>query len=367
MNILPVMTPSNIIFRGYKGVTKDVKSNNQMDSCVHESHFMRNLESLLFTSDYIKENFPNGTHIAGYGCSSGEEEYSLGVLLHSSNKDKKYKITGYDLVPDVIEDAKKAIFNIGYKKHEDRYIRDDYEKFLLDDYIYYSKLTPEEKIAKESFYQCFQKPPSKWSDFNIHNPRYKHKVKMFVKPGEDIGLATKRLEYIYRPTARQEIGGQYFIPKAGVFDNVIDFKVADIFNIDKELADKKTGVVIFKNSLYHLLGSRIPKDYEHIDVNPAKELFRKINKVLPENGLFVLGILPHDHFQEGLNALNDYKTINQNGQQIEVFHSSPIHKALESAGFEPAFYECGKFEDKNGKLFKDKTFLPSVWKKVRSV
>ncbi|MEI8377564.1 MAG: CheR family methyltransferase [bacterium] len=356
MNIYAIKNSSNILFRGYNGKTENVQISNTMGDCIHESHFMRNFESLYFSMDYLKKNFPNGTNIADFGCSGGEEAHSMAVLLHDSNKDKKYKITGYDIVPEVVEDARKGVFNIAEWTNL-------YERFLVSDYSF-QYLTPEQKLAKENFNKCFEKIPKDWEKFNICDSRYKKKVKRYVKPGQDIELATRRLEYIYNPNSRMSNNGKYFIAKDGVFDNVIDFKVANILNIDKELANQKTGMVIFKNSLYHIFGSRGLDFYKNADINLAKELFTKINSVLPENGLFVLGILSGDHLIPKDVSL-DYNTIFQNEEQIKVFNTSPVHKALKEAGFEPIFYECGKT---GGASFKKSSiYLPSVWKKIRSL
>ena len=360
---------NNINFKSFGGVTKNPKhnNNNKLDECIHESHFMRNLESLDFTAQYITKNFPNGAHIADFGCSNGEETYSLATLLHESNKDKKYKITGYDIIPEVIENAKAGLISVGYRERVKGKIEEDkYEKFLID---FLTKITPEQMSAKKAFKECFEEIPEKWWYFNIYNPRYKHKVKQIIKPGEDIELTTKRLECLLKPSDYRAIGRKTVIPKRGVFDNILNFNLADVGKIDEVLSKKATNVVIFKNALYHLLGcghlKNAPKDYkyEDISITPAEELFKKINAVLPENGLFVIGNLSTDHLSRF--SATPLEQISQNGQIIDVYKSSRIHKALFEAGFEPIFYECMK--SGGADFIELKTHLPSVWKKIKTI
>jgi len=161
-------------------------------------------------------------------------------------------------------------------------------------------------------------------------------------------------------------GGKYFIPKQGLFEDVINFKVADITSIDRELATQKSGVVVFKNSLYHLLGSRTSRDnYKNIDIKPAEELFKKINSVLQDKGLFLIGNLHHDHLSEKIESSKDLQQIYQDGKKISCFDNSPIHQALRRSGFAPVFYDC---EKTGGKSFADLScYLPSVWKKIRNI
>ena len=371
MKIQSIKTMNKINFKGYGGSTDNVKANNSnlLDKCIHESHFMRDLESLEFCTEYITKNFPNGTHIADFGCSNGEETYSIAALLHKSTQDKKYKITGYDIIPSVVEDAKTGMFAVGYRQKVEGEIEEDkYEKFLVS---MFEKLTPEQTIAKDAFNNCFEEVPGDWWHFNINDSRYKHKIKnnkyIKLKPNQDEDLIVKRLEALHRPNSRQLCGIKNVTPKEGIFDDVVTFKVADVAKINEFLKPKSTGVVVLKNSLYHLLGSRSKSKVENgkyinVDIKPAEIFFKKLHAILPENGIFFFGELTHDH-------LHDYSTspsgqILQNGELIKINNTTPIHKALYKAGFEPIFYESMK----TGRLNHQEltTHLPSVWRKVDS-
>lgn len=352
MNIVSIQNKQNISFSGYTKRTEGIKGQNKTGYCISESYLMRNMDSCDFATNYITRTFPKGTQIVAEGCSQNEA-YTWGVLLHDANKDKKYKIIGCDIVPSVIKDAKLGILNI-FGRIEYKDPEANCERFLLDNFM--SVLSSKQKEIKANFMECFEKIPSKWKDFNMDDPRYKKKVKRIVQGNQSIELATKRLEYMKQRTIKNGID---FMPKDNVFDNIIEFKVADIFNIDKEFNPKSTGLVSFQNALYHVLKSRIKKAnqrYENIDLNPAKILFKKINSVLTQDGLFVMGTLSHDHLFDRKSLLNNYVELEQNGQKIKVFRQSPIHKLLRESGFEPIFYE----QEQSLKIY-----LPSVWKKIK--
>lgn len=341
-------------FKGYTKHTVNVSSHNKMDDCISESHLMRDFDSSYFAKDYALKTFPNGAQILVPGCSQ-MEAYTWATLFHEANQEKKYPITGFDLVSEVIQDAKLGVLNI-YDRTG--ITNDNCERFLV------SKLfitTPEQKEARNNFYSCFEILPKNWQTFNISDPRYKAKVKRVVRPEDDIETTTKRLEYIHLSKQRDIWGGTDFIPKVGVFENILDFKVGDVTNIDKDYKAGSIGIFSMKNTLYHLLGSRIinVSKYKDIDTTPAQNLFKKINKVLKDDGLFVFGTLGHDHFFNSSLVTKDHtETIKQNGENISVYQKSPIHDLLRKSGFEPAFYE---------KYMNTKIYLPSVWKKIKNI
>jgi len=66
------------------------------------------------------------------GCSTGQEVYSMLILLNEMNMFKKTKIWGSDLNIDVLESAKKGVykyqFNIGYLDNFDKVIKENPKK-----------------------------------------------------------------------------------------------------------------------------------------------------------------------------------------------------------------------------------------------
>lgn len=367
MKIQTIKNTSQVNFKSYNRYTEKQLGSNKSNNCISESHLMRNFETPFFATDYAVKNFPNGTNIAVEGCSQ-LGAYTYGILFHPSNQNKQYKITGYDIVPEVIEDAKLGVLNLGIdikkveKNGEKKWvcIRDEHESFLMEGNNPWIRLTTQQKTGKMAFQECFEKVPDTWKRFNICDRRYKHKAeKRLIKPGQDVELTIKRLEYVLLPDKRSRNEGIDFTPKDKVFDGVLSFKVDDVLNIDKEFKQNSVGLISCENVLYHLLGSRVDaENYDNIDINPAKILFKKINSVLQEKGLLVLGMLSEDHLCDE-NAVGDnYEELKQEGKIIKTFCKSPIHNLLKKLGFEPAFYD----HDIASELY-----LPSVWKKVRHI
>lgn len=358
MNIIKIQNTSAVLFRGYAGTTKNVDSKNKSDDCVNDSSFMRNLDSLNFVADYLKKEFPNGTNIADFACSNGEETYSLGVLLYDVNKDKKYKITGYDVSPKAINDAKKGFISLS-----SRY--DGYIKRVLvnNDYNNFDKQKEEQLLKlKENFNECFQKLGWDWEKFNLQHPRCSKKVTKLPGASGDaeIDLAIVKCIQLKNNFVKD---GNYFTPKKGIFDDVINFRIADIADIDKKLTYNKPGVIFFKNALYHLMYQMTEdKCLVDFDIKPVKELFDKIYSILPDNGLFVIGALNSDHLiGRNISAENCHK-INQDGKELTVYNTSLVHQTLTKAGFEPVFYE--QAEKRTDKFIHGRPCLPSVWKKL---
>jgi len=305
-----------ICFRGYNEHTT-IKSGASSTSYVHITNFMRDFETLDFTQNYIKEKFPNGTHIAEFGCSQGQKPYSLLVLLDDANKDKKYKITGFDIVQDVVDKAENGLFKLENSAEEKMLFAEPTDLLLSDREI------TKEKAAREKFFQYFDKVET------CHN-----------RPNS--------LQYIRVNHAKTQ--------------NLIDFKVGDIEKIDSILPKEKSGIVIFQNALYHILNRKNEAPLQHLinpqeskpDLPAVQKIFEKIHSILPENGIFVIGNLPHDHIYTKSTEPTTLKY--QNNKQIEVFDSSPVHDLLKKTGFEPIFYE--------GTPGRSSVHLPSVWKKT---
>lgn len=353
MNIQPIQNKPNIIsFKSYERLTSGIQSNNRMSDCLSKGHLMRDFDTVTFATDYMNKVFSNGANIAVYGCSQ-DEAYTWGILFHPTNADKRYKIIGYDLVPNVIEDARTGVMNISS--------RDEDEYFLLPNH--FDTPNHERAEVKKSFLECFEKVPSEWLSTDTFNPISKANDTTLSQQPQDSALMTERLKYIRRSDRGAVKDGIDFIPRKGVFDGIIDFKVADIFNIDRDILPESIGMLSFKNGLYHVLDSTCPK-YDNVDLSIAERLFKKINSALQKDGLLVLGTLYDDHLYSDYMK-NDCVPLYQNGKLIIVCNSSPIHKLLGKIGFEPIFYETVK---KRGPIYYNSPIsLPSVWRKIRSI
>lgn len=283
---------------------------------VHVTKFLRNYPTLDFTNTYLRKVFPQGTHITEFGCSSGEKPYSLMVLLSDANKDKRYKITGYDIAPNIVADAQRGVFEVKnsnvFSNHSE-----------MNEYIFFNATgSHPTNIPKEQQDELRQKFAENF-DFDPNKQTDTQTIK--IKPGKAAGI--------------------------------IDFKVGDIEQIDTILPQGESGVVIFQNALYHILNPNDAIYRPKADTDRAERLFEKIHVVLPNNGIFVLGNLDSDHICKEKSICG---LVYQNGERIKVFHSSPVHDALSRTGFEPIFYE-----QTNGLCDGNEVaYLPSVWRKV---
>ena len=347
MRINSIQYNPRLTFKSYFRTTEQTLGNNRTNQCIHESHLMRDLDSSVFATDYILRHFPQGANITVEGCSQ-MEAYTWAALFHDANPDKRFKITGYDIVSEVIEDAKLGVLDID-SLQQNEFFLDPELKLPL------GFLSAEQQRARNLFNKCFERIPEKWKTFCVKP------LDLIDKPKEEITLKIKRIEYLKQRYMDSYILGKYFIPRHGVFDGVLDFSVGDIYDIDSQLKPKSTALISFKNVLYHLLGSRGKEGlFGWINTTTVQQLFKKLNTVLTEDGLFVLGTICQDHLFDPEKTPNDFSEIVHKGKIIKVALPSPIHKLLNESGFEPVFY------DKVPGIDSD-ILMPSVWRKVRSL
>jgi hypothetical protein len=268
-----------------------------------------------FVKKYLRENFPKGAGLAEFGCSVGYSGYSMLVALDDINHEKKYKICCYDF-PEVIEKIKHT----SYKIEKDQ---------KNESVLWNSTEAADKNECNKIFYKYFNIDP---------NPASKTSNQIFVTPNHD------------------------------KTNGLIKFQQGDIREIDKILTPGQNSVILFQNALYHILENYFEYDsgdydddyFESLNLEAAKKLFKKINKMLPENGIFVMGNVGQDHMF--LPEYDDNSTLKYvNNERKRVYDSSPVHKALIETGFEPVFYEKLSDSTPYGK-YKD-IYIPSVWKK----
>ena len=338
----------------FKGCTETTTlktaGQNKDTMCIHETYFFRNLETLNFAADYIKKHFKSGTNIAEFASSTGEEAYSLAMILSPHNKDKKYKIHGYDITPRIIERMDDRLYEI---------TTNDIENFL--DNNYYLQ-TQEQQKLKGLFLQHFEKMPVEWQYYNysIKNLQKLNKKLAEGKSEED----SRNIKYMisYSKIPIQDKWGSFFIPKKDAFKDIVSFEVKDISELgEKYKLKKNTGVVFFKNAFYHLTGFNSFKNPNPVDLSVAKRVTQEVNKSLEKDGIFVIGALSRDHLYNN----QETRVIFQDGKKINVCDDTQFHHMLRECGFEPVFYE--KAPDVRINNTDDKLYLASVWKKVKEV
>lgn len=334
-------------FCGFNGYTSDSVSKNKQQYSIHETAFFRDLDTMQFAAHYITKNFSNGTNIADFACSNGEEAYTLLMLLNQNNKDKKYKITGFDISPTVLEKAQTGPFRV-----EPKY--QNTEGFILSNPEFCDEY---ERPLRQVFHECFSRVPEQYFTYRFQNGSVQS-IEDKISQERDLN---KLLELkCFREIVADSGFSFYnaFIPKKDFVENSFDVKQGDISDIsDLIKADGKTGVVFFKNAWYHILGSKLTYDTSRLNMDGADRIIKSVHRILPENGIFVVGSLINDHLFH--NQKGNLKI--QNGIEIEAYESSPFHDLLRQNGFKPIFYE--KIKNIADKTYQTKVHLPSVWKK----
>lgn len=336
-------------FKGYNDKTYDVKSQNKQDWCLHETAFFRDIDTMEFAQKYIVQNFPQGTHIADFGCSSGEEAYTLLMLLNKYNKDKKYKVTGYDVSPKVVEVANSGAFRMMYRFTEG-FVN------LKPEYKDYDK-----KYLKKLFFKCFERVPERIVSHNP-TPEIKEHLQKRIQQEKNLKklLELKCYNEIFR---RHGIHSEFeegnaFKPKIEFTTDVFEAKLGDINDLSKIIKpDGKAGAIIFKNAWFHILNTF--DSFENINIEGAEKIVQSAHNVLPQKGLLVIGTLWKDHIYS--NQIPHF--ISQDGKKIQVVDNTIFHDLLRKNGFEPIFYERIK-DVLLGKLDNNKVHLPSVWRKI---
>lgn len=335
-------------FKGYTETTTMQTAGQNIDSmCTHQTYFFRNIETLNFKTDYITKNFKNGTNIADFASSTGEEAYSLAMLLKKNNSDKKYRIRGYDIVPNIIENMDTRLYEIKSNTTE---------SFLDNDYYLRTK---EQYDLRVLLNDCFEKLPRESQCFE-YTPRNIYKLQKKLEATTNETEKTK-LKYMlsFSEIPTQYKWSSYFYPKKDMFKDIVSFEVKDISDLgEKYNLDKNTGVVFFKNAFYHLNGMGNEKEK---DLKLASKVTKEINKSLDDNGILVIGALEWDHKYK--NSCS--RTIKQDGKTIKVVDNAPFHQMLKENGFDPIFYE--QVRDGEGDKIINGVFLPSVWKKVKNM
>lgn len=345
---------SNVInnipsFKGYNSATYDAPSKNQQTWCIHETAFFRDIDTMEFAKDYITKKFPNGTHIADFACSNGEEAYTLLMLLSEQNGDKKYKVTGYDISKRVLELAESGPFKINYTFTEG---------FVTQDVLYenYPK-----KHYRKLFFDSFKKVPKKFLQI-WPSSRVEEFLTARIKSENN---ASKRLKLM---CLRQIIKhhddytpDNAFILKKKFINGVFDAKLGDIADIEQLVkSDGKTGIVMFKNAWFHIMDSWSRSDINRLNIKGVGDTIVHISRVLPKDGILVVGTLETDHLFN--KEKTPIKTIKFNDTEIKTCENTVFHKLLLDSGFVPIFYE--RVRDILGDFDKSKIFLPSVWKKT---
>jgi SAM-dependent methyltransferase len=321
--VKPVMSiyasNNNLSFASWHkvSITKDLAGIEKKYN--HHTFFFRDFETIEFLKQYLNVYFPNGTHIANFGCSNGEETRTIAMIIDNP----EYKITGFDIVKEAVDLANEGEYLI-HRICGGPFTSDEH---LIDKKIYSDEIRKDKnKTLIENYWKKF--------DYYFNN----------------LGNTTKFDYRLHCPTPAIS-----YKANDVKFNKIITgFQVGDICNFNPdELKRQNTGVIVFKNAWYHLhslLENTIDSDIERIDLKKIEMVVRNIHETLPKNGLLVCGSLNHDHL---VNYKYTLVTSKKN-----IFNDTPFHKILKDAGFKPVFYDTSELE------YGFTLTVPSVWKKV---
>ncbi len=304
--------PDSIHFSGHPGSEKITNKNIVNGKLIQETAFFRDVSTLEFIKNHVTQTLaPNSPlRMANFGCSTGEETYTLAMLFNSNPN--LFQIIGYDLGEKAIQAAQKGHFPILKTPNDGRKNHGSYQ----DSYLAFSDPTlsakkKEYKILFESFFKVLSE-------------------EKIDKPKEDFA---------------QTHYTQYFQLKDDTLKKDCQFKQGDIMEMDTILKPESTEIILFRNALYHLIteketpGRRSAK-YASETNTILNELFSKIHTALSKEGLFVLG------------EQEDYQTMEQ---------GELIYKALEDAGFKPIY-----FVGEEVSIYLVAKKVPPVWQKTDS-
>lgn len=130
---------------------------------INHSYFFRNNSQWDSLLEIIKESKKNELKIWSAGCSTGEEPYTLAMLLEENFPTVKYKIYASDIYLSVLEKAKEGLYDkFSLERETDDYFLSKY--FIKEEDNY--KIA--EKIKKNVFFErhnLLEPPPH--SDFDI--------------------------------------------------------------------------------------------------------------------------------------------------------------------------------------------------------
>ncbi len=292
----------SIRFSGHLRHDKTDNKNIASRTLIHETAFFRGVSTLEFIKNHLSKTLTpdNPLRMANFGCSTGEETYTLAMLFN--DHPNSLQITGYDLGEKAIQSAQKGHF-------------------------------PIEPLGGRQFYDAYKDNYLAFSDHKLSSKQkeYRTLFNSFFKTNSNLYESVKEL--LLSCLKERPIKTKYFQLKDDSLKKHCQFKQGDIMEIDRILEPDSTEIVLFRNALYHLitkenLGRRYPKRI--VKTRPVlNEFFSKIHTALSENGLFVLGE-------------------NENHQTTRL--GQLIHEELENAGFKPIHFIDGE--------------VPSVWQKI---
>ena len=241
--------------------------------------------------------------IADYGCSSGEEAYSLAMLLAAANL--RYKITGYDFAGPALYNAQQGQIGINNqaefvsKQHKDLSERSSADPSNID-------------IAFNFFHR---KQDAQFEDEFLN-------ADSLSKMDED----QKRYYGLFHQHFKMQPNGSS--PSRTLYtlrsdkDLKCSFKEGDIRNILSTRGSHSTDMILFRNALYQLIGTPDSRDQKEVKLL-LDNLFKQINQTLKPFGLLVLG--QNENSQHRQQKLVDQALKEAGFERNSIIPQAPIY------------------------------------------
>jgi len=128
---------------------------------INHSYFFRNKKQWDYLTEVIKENEYKELKIWSAGCSSGEEPYTLAMILKTHFPNLRFEIFASDIDKKILEKARSGIYDrFSLEREVDDYYHNHFfkrveDKFLLDENIKKNVTFREHNLLDKPFEQKF--------------------------------------------------------------------------------------------------------------------------------------------------------------------------------------------------------------------
>ena len=264
---------SNITFGGHYGAKKYCRDG--ISWLISETSFFRDWPTLQFIKQYVERKLQHKSkiRIVSCGCSTGEETVSLSMLL--DHVKDRVQILGIDLNKKSIKKAQSRQFTL--ERNKPSKTPNDFRNILLHYYYsayrdsflvfnYNGRLTRIQQQQQNLFKDFFQILEGK----NSETPTLSGRIigfisKLFSNSKSNPNIESKTAEL-----------------RKGKANNCV-FKVGNVVDINSLTQGKKSDVILFKNTLFHIVTERNSISKARLMKKNAEELAEKVLSKLKEN------------------------------------------------------------------------------------
>ena len=252
--------------------------------------------------------------IADYACSSGEEAFSLAMLL--KNRNLNYSLTGYDIAESALETAKRGEVGIN---NPAEYLQAREKESLNNLNTLDTILFVMSRLKHTQFQDRYLSQDNTPPDEPLQKKYYDLFHQHFQK--QEAASLPERAVYQLKPNA--SLG--------------CDFQVGNIQDIEKKRGQNSTDVLLFRNALYHLItqpanqeagGIRKPLSSVQAVNQQLDDLFQQFYQVLSPDGILVMGEKENAQHQQkelvdSALARNGFQPLSDDDKSLPIYVKKP--------------------------------------------